>query len=130
MNDPRTEHREWAKQERIVAFAGYPLLVEGRLFGVLAMFARQTLGPDSLEALASVADTVAQGADRKQTEEKLIAYQRQWEEAQLLASLGSCQQIREPKVLDLNARRGPGGENAMAAHRRARALGHPAPTAH
>src|SRR6202023_2064701 len=71
VNDPRTTHREWAKQERIVAFAGYPLLVEGRLFGVLAMFARQTLGPDTLEALASVADTVAQGAERKQAEQAL-----------------------------------------------------------
>jgi PAS domain S-box-containing protein len=89
VNDPRTTHREWAKQERIVAFAGCPLLVEGRLFGVLAMFARQTLGPDTLEALALVADTVAQGAERKQTEGKLIAHQRQWEEAQLLARLGS-----------------------------------------
>jgi PAS domain S-box-containing protein len=53
------------------------------------MFARQTLGPDTLEALASVADTVAQGAERKQTEGRLIAHQRQWEEAQLLARLGS-----------------------------------------
>jgi two-component system, NarL family, sensor histidine kinase UhpB len=48
--------------------AGYPLLVEGRLVGVLAMFARQGLGPDTLEALASVADTIAQGAERKQAE--------------------------------------------------------------
>ena len=51
--------------------AGYPLLVEGRLVGVLAMFARQGLGPETLEALASVADTIAQGAERKQAEEAL-----------------------------------------------------------
>jgi PAS domain S-box-containing protein len=89
VNDPRTTHCEWAKQERIVSFAGYPVLVEGRLFGVLAMFARQTLGPDTLEALASVVDIVAQGAERKRTEEKLVSHQRQWEEAQLLACLGS-----------------------------------------
>jgi two-component system, NarL family, sensor histidine kinase UhpB len=89
VNDPRTTHREWARQERIVSLAGYPVLVEGHLFGVLAMFARQTLGPDTLEVLASVVDIVAQGAERKQTEEKLVAHQRQWEEAQLLACLGS-----------------------------------------
>jgi PAS domain S-box-containing protein len=76
VNDPRTTHCEWAKQERIVSFAGYPVLVEGRLFGVLAMFARQTLGPDTLEALASVVDIVAQGAERKRTEEKLVSHQR------------------------------------------------------
>ena len=71
VNDPRTAHPAWAKQERLVALAGYPLLVEGRLIGVLAIFARQTFGPDTLEALASVADTIAQGAERKQAEEKL-----------------------------------------------------------
>jgi len=71
VNDPRTEHPEWAEQERIIALAGYPLMVEGRLVGVLAMFARQALGSDTLEALALVADTIAQGAERKQAEEAL-----------------------------------------------------------
>src|SRR6202795_4899856 len=71
VNDPRTEHPEWAEQERIIALAGYPLMVEGRLVGVLAMFARQALGSDTLEALASVADTIAQGAERKQAEQAL-----------------------------------------------------------
>jgi PAS domain S-box-containing protein len=71
VNDPRTEHPEWAEQERIIALAGYPLMVEGRLVGVLAMFARQALGSDTLEALALVADTIAQGAERKQAEEGL-----------------------------------------------------------
>jgi GAF domain-containing protein len=89
VNDARTEYREWAKKEEIIALAGYPLLVEGHLVGVLALFARRTLGSDTLEALASVADTVAQGAKRKQTEAKLVAHQRQLEEAQLLACLGS-----------------------------------------
>ena len=89
VNDARTEHREWAKKEQIIALAGYPLLVEGHLVGVLALFARRALGSETLDALASVADTVAQGAKRKQTEEKLVAHQRQLEEAQLLAHLGS-----------------------------------------
>ena len=71
VNDPRTEHPEWAEQERIIALAGYPLMVEGRLVGVLAMFARQALGSDTLEALALVADTIAQGAERKQAEAAL-----------------------------------------------------------
>jgi PAS domain S-box-containing protein len=71
VNDPLTEHPEWAEQEHIIALAGYPLMVEGRLVGVLAMFARQGLGPDTLDALASVADTIAQGAERKQAEQTL-----------------------------------------------------------
>ena len=44
VNDARTTHREWAKQELDRPLAGYPVLVEGHLVGVLAMFARQILG--------------------------------------------------------------------------------------
>jgi PAS domain S-box-containing protein len=71
LNDNRISHPDWAKQERMVSFAGYPLLVEGRLVGVLAMFARNFLGQDTLEALDSVADTIAQGIERKWAEEEL-----------------------------------------------------------
>jgi PAS domain S-box-containing protein len=71
LNDSRISHPDWAKQERMVSFAGYPLLVEGRLVGVLAMFARKILGQDTLEALEGVADTIAQGIERKWAEEEL-----------------------------------------------------------
>jgi two-component system, NtrC family, sensor kinase len=54
-SDPRVSDKEWAMREGMVAFAGYPLVVEGRVIGVMAMFARQELAQDTLEALASVA---------------------------------------------------------------------------
>jgi PAS domain S-box-containing protein len=69
--DPRVGDQEWARRERMVAFAGYPLLVEDRLVGVLAMFSRATLPEDTLEALASVANVIAQGIERKRAEEAL-----------------------------------------------------------
>src|SRR5262249_9371 len=65
LKDERIEHPEWAKREGMVAFAGYPLLVDRRLVGVLATFARKAFEPDVLEGLASVADTIAQGIERK-----------------------------------------------------------------
>ena len=71
LNDDRISHPEWAKREEMVAFAGYPLLVEGRLVGVLAMFARKFLGQDTLEALESVADTIAEGIQRKRAESEI-----------------------------------------------------------
>src|SRR5262249_12790138 len=40
-SDPRVSDTDWAKREGMVAFAGYPLLIEDRLLGVLAMFARR-----------------------------------------------------------------------------------------
>ena len=76
LNDPRISNPEWAKQERMVSFAGYPLVVEGRVIGVLAMFARKILGQDTLEALEVVADTIAQGIERKRAEEKLARLNR------------------------------------------------------
>jgi PAS domain S-box-containing protein len=71
LNDSRISHPDWAKQERMVSFVGYPLLAETRLVGVLAMFARKTLGQDALEALEAVADRIAQCIERKRAEEKL-----------------------------------------------------------
>ncbi|HZC59750.1 MAG TPA: PAS domain S-box protein [Chthoniobacterales bacterium] len=65
LNDERISHPEWAKREGLVAFAGYPLIVDRRLVGVLAMFARKSFESDSLEELALVADTIAQGIERK-----------------------------------------------------------------
>jgi two-component system NtrC family sensor kinase len=52
----------------MVAFAGYPLIVDNQLLGVIAMFARQELNESTLIALASSADAIALGIKRKQTE--------------------------------------------------------------
>ncbi|HKG15532.1 MAG TPA: PAS domain S-box protein [Pyrinomonadaceae bacterium] len=71
VGDPRVGDQEWAKREGMAAFAGYPLLVEDRLVGVLAMFSRAALPDDTLEALASVANVIAQGIERKRAEEAL-----------------------------------------------------------
>jgi PAS domain S-box-containing protein len=70
-NDPRVNDKSWAKDNGMVAFAGYPLIVEDRLIGVVAMFARRKLSRFILDALASVADIIAQGIERKRAEEAL-----------------------------------------------------------
>jgi PAS domain S-box-containing protein len=77
LNDPRLTDKDWARGAGIVSFAGYPLIVEDRLVGVVAMFARTRLSADILDLLASVADLIAQGIDRKRTEEELRESQAQ-----------------------------------------------------
>jgi GAF domain-containing protein/anti-sigma regulatory factor (Ser/Thr protein kinase) len=57
---------EWARREGMVAFAGYPLIIEGKVIGVLALFSRHQLASDALTALASIADAVAIGIERTQ----------------------------------------------------------------
>lgn len=69
--DPRVSDHEWARQQKMVAFAGYPLVVEDRLLGVMAMFSREQLADDTLDAMASVADVVSQGIERKRAEHEL-----------------------------------------------------------
>jgi PAS domain S-box-containing protein len=73
VGDPRVGDQEWARAEGMVSFAGYPLLVADRLVGVLAMFARAELPSDTLEALSSVANVIAQGIERRRAEEALDA---------------------------------------------------------
>ncbi|HEV2827926.1 MAG TPA: PAS domain S-box protein, partial [Pyrinomonadaceae bacterium] len=69
-NDPEVSE-EWARQQGLVAFAGYPLLLDSRLLGVMVMFSREELPEDTLDALASVADLISQGIERKRAEEGL-----------------------------------------------------------
>jgi GAF domain-containing protein len=76
---------------------GYPLLIEGRLVGVLALFARKFLGQDILEPLEVVADGIAQGIERKRAEEKLARVNR------TLQTLHQCNQalVRAPEEYEL-----------------------------
>ena len=67
-NDPRISDPAWAVREGMQSFAGYPLSVDGRVVGVAALFARQPLRGAVLDALASVADSIALAVDRAQHE--------------------------------------------------------------
>lgn len=67
-HDPRVGDREWAKREGLVAFAGYPLLVDDRLIGVMAAFSGDALPTDTLDAIGSIGDAIAQGIERRRAE--------------------------------------------------------------
>ena len=71
LNDTELSDPEWAKREGMVAFAGYPLLVDDRLVGVVALFSRKPFTDFTLKALVSAADGLAIGIERKQGEETL-----------------------------------------------------------
>jgi len=69
--DPRVCNKDWARTSGVVSFAGYPLIVEERVVGVMALFACHALSNATLDTLSSVADTIAQGIERKRSDEKL-----------------------------------------------------------
>jgi PAS domain S-box-containing protein len=70
-HDPAISDPVWAQREGIVAFAGYPLIVEARVVGVMALFARHPLTEFSMDALRTTADKIALGIVHKQAEEAL-----------------------------------------------------------
>src|SRR5262249_49800798 len=70
-DDPRISDPDWARREGMVAFAGYPLVVQDRLLGVLALFFRRPLSEAVLQTLGSVAGVIALGIERKQQEVEL-----------------------------------------------------------
>ncbi|MEG4939417.1 PAS domain S-box protein [Microcoleus sp. F4-D5] len=57
--------------KQIFTFAGYPLIVEERLVGVMVIISSQPLTPPFQETLASVADVIALGIERKRAEAEL-----------------------------------------------------------
>lgn len=71
LTDDYVGDKAWAAREGMVAFAGYPLIVDDRVVGVMAMFSRSPLGLQTLHSLAYVADAIAVGIDRKSSEEQL-----------------------------------------------------------
>src|SRR5438105_2392194 len=60
VGDPQVHDQAWARRERLVAFAGYPLVVHDRVLGVMAMVARHALSelePKALDLTATVTGT-------------------------------------------------------------------------
>jgi len=92
-NDSRISDRDWAGAEKMTSFAGYPLVVEDRIVGVMGMFSRSPLTPSTLDTLAFVADGIAQGVERKQAEEKLRRSEADLLEAQRLTLTGSWKHV-------------------------------------
>lgn len=71
LHDPEIGNPAWAREQGMVAFAGYPMVVDDRLIGVMAMFSRTPLPDDTTSALAGISDTIAQGIVRRRAEDEL-----------------------------------------------------------
>jgi signal transduction histidine kinase len=75
--DPEVSDPEWARRENMISFAGYPLILEGKALGVVALFARHPLSESVINELKPVADGIAQWIKRKQSEQALGDAQKQ-----------------------------------------------------
>ncbi|HEY0988483.1 MAG TPA: ATP-binding protein [Kofleriaceae bacterium] len=67
--DAHVGNSEWTEREKLVAFAGYPLRIEDRIVGVMAMYSRRRLDHDTLNGLSAIADALALGIASKTADE-------------------------------------------------------------
>jgi two-component system cell cycle sensor histidine kinase/response regulator CckA len=68
LSELSAQERDWARREGVAAFAGYPLIVEERLVGVMAVFTRKVLPEATITTLAAIADSLALGIQGKWAE--------------------------------------------------------------
>ncbi|GGQ28069.1 SpoIIE family protein phosphatase [Streptosporangium pseudovulgare] len=73
IGDPHVEEQDWMRRESLTAFAGYPLVTQGQVMGVLAVLARRRLPDTGVRALAGIADQIAVAVHRDRLLERLSA---------------------------------------------------------
>ncbi len=73
LGDPQILDQEWVKRKGMASFAGHPLLIDGTVLGVLAMFSRHELSSVTQDTLKGVAGQIALGVQRIVSESTLVA---------------------------------------------------------
>ncbi len=73
IGNPEIGDQAWAEREGMVAFAGYPLVLDRKVEGVLALFARHELSESMLGALGPVSHAVELRIARQRAEQALRA---------------------------------------------------------
>jgi PAS domain S-box-containing protein len=99
LTDDWVSDPEWARQQGMVAFAGYPLVLEGRAVGVIAAFARRPISETVIVDLASVAGRIAQFVKRERSEDSLRLSEEQFR--QLAENIHEVFFIAEPEPAGL-----------------------------
>jgi PAS domain S-box-containing protein len=61
---PLLPPQEWPRREGICAFAGFPLVIEHRVIGLMALFFRDALSEMMIQVISSAANQIALGMER------------------------------------------------------------------
>jgi PAS domain S-box-containing protein len=67
--DKRLPNKDWLRAHGLQSFAGFPLVIEGEVFGVMAVFAKVPLSEPTIRTVESACNGIAATIARKQAEE-------------------------------------------------------------
>jgi PAS domain S-box-containing protein len=73
LQDERLPNKDWLRAQGLRSFAGFPLVIEGEVFGVVAVFAKVPLSEPTIRTLESACNGIAATIARKQAEEQVRA---------------------------------------------------------
>ncbi len=73
-NRSERRDRERTPCDDMTSFAGYPLIVDDRVVGVVAIFSRDPFSPSVLQVLASVSNVIGLAIARRRTQDELAAH--------------------------------------------------------
>ena len=68
LEDERLPNKDWLRAHGLQSFAGFPLTIEGEVFGVMGVFARFPLSEPTIRTLESTCNGIAATIARKQAE--------------------------------------------------------------
>jgi PAS domain S-box-containing protein len=73
LDDKRVSDQAWVKTTGLTSYAAYPLILEDKLVGLMALFARRPLTEQIAQEMGSVANGIASCIERKRSERALDA---------------------------------------------------------
>jgi DNA-binding CsgD family transcriptional regulator len=88
--EPWVGNKEWAKSNNIRGFAGYPLIINDKAIGVLAVFSHQALELEFLEVLQTLCTITVVSLDTA------IQYQKEkqtWQASNYTSNLNLCDRL-------------------------------------
>ena len=103
-SDTHIPDQAWVAHEGLVAFAGYPLIVQDRVLGVLELFTRAPFSEFVTKSLTSMADAMAVGIERRRAEAALRQSEERFERVFRASPIGiTVSTLAEGRYLDVNA---------------------------
>ena len=77
LHDQRLAGPEWVKRKGLTSYAAYPLVLEDKLVGLMALFTQHPLTEQISQEMGSVANGIALCIERKRSEQALDAQRSQ-----------------------------------------------------